>query len=122
MFVGSRSGAVQPPASEGSVLIPANASLDASYATARDEMGAAEQPGTPVYNFETQLFETPEDTRPLFEVTASSYEVDVSAGYQLNPFTTLSVGIGRLSRGGFLRRHSELESSVYSYAAVEIRP
>lgn len=56
------------------------------------------------------------------ESTSIGVEVDVSASYQLNPFTSLSVGIGRLARGGFLRRHSDLESSAYSYAAVEFRP
>lgn len=50
------------------------------------------------------------------------YECDFSAAYRLNAFTTLSAGVGRLFRGGFLKLHSNIESSTYTYAGVELKP
>ena len=50
------------------------------------------------------------------------YECDFSAAYRLNAFTTLSAGVGRLFRGGFLKLHSNIESSTYTYAGIELKP
>lgn len=50
------------------------------------------------------------------------YECDFSADYRLNAFTTLSAGVGRLFRGGFLKLHSNIESSTFGYAAIEFKP
>ena len=50
------------------------------------------------------------------------YECDFSATYRLNSVATFSAGVGRLFRGDFLRLHSNIESSTFGYAAVELKP
>lgn len=50
------------------------------------------------------------------------WEFDLSTSYKLQDATTLFGGVGRFERGGFLKNHSDIRSSTFFYAGVEIKP